>query len=82
MVASHNLSKESILNLRKLYGATAFFVIASHVNDPSAHGKAPHQPGDAGLQQFGRRADIAHPRIQPQVVAVCIEDDWHAVMHG
>jgi hypothetical protein len=26
--------------------------------DPRADGKAPHQPGVAGLQQFGRRRDV------------------------
>jgi hypothetical protein len=33
--------------------------------DPRAHRIAPHQPGIAGLQQFGRRSHILHSRIKP-----------------
>jgi len=60
----------------------AFFVIVNHVVDPSAHGIAPHQPGIAGFQQFGRRTHAGHSRIEPQVVTIWIKNDWHAVVDG
>jgi hypothetical protein len=60
----------------------AFLVVVSHGIDPRAHGIAPHQPSIIGLQQFGRRSRVPHPRIEPQVVAVWVEDDGHAVVDG
>ena len=50
--------------------------------DPSADGKAPHQPGVERLQQFGRRSHIRHAGIEPQVVAIWIKRDEHSVVEG
>jgi hypothetical protein len=33
-----------------------------------------------GFQQFGCRAHMRHSWIEPQIVAVGVEDDWHSVM--
>src|ERR1035437_7928161 len=68
--------------LTKLHGCGAFRVVVSHVIDPRAHGIAPHEPSIVGLEQFGRRSRVPHPRIEPQVVAVWVEDDGHAVVDG
>jgi hypothetical protein len=35
-----------------------------------------------GPQQFGRRAHIVHAGVQPQIVAVWIEDYGHSVVDG
>jgi hypothetical protein len=59
------LREETILNLGKFHWSRAFFVVVRHVVDPGAYGKAPHQPGIAGLQQFGRRTHIIHSRTEP-----------------
>jgi hypothetical protein len=71
------LAEKPILNPDKLDGYGAFFVVVSHAVDPHVHRIAPHQPGIAGLHQVGRRADIIHPRIEPEFVGVWIKDDWH-----
>ena len=71
-----------MLSLCKLYGCGAFLVVVSHVVDPGAHGVAPHQPGIEELQQVGHRSHIRHSGVEPQVVAVWIEDHWHPVVHG
>jgi peptidoglycan/LPS O-acetylase OafA/YrhL len=44
------LAEKPILNLDKLDGCGAFFVVVSHAVHPSAHGIAPHQPGIVGHQ--------------------------------
>jgi hypothetical protein len=66
----------------KLHGTRAFLVVVPHMINPTAHGKAPHQPGIAGLQQVGRRIHIPHSRIEPKVVVVWIKNDWHSVVDG
>src|ERR1019366_8198031 len=76
------LRKESILNLCKFHWYGALLVVVRHVVHPSADGIAPHQPSIAGFQQIGCRSYILHPRIEPQVVAVWIENDWHSVVDG
>ena len=48
----------------------------------AADQRSAHQPGIARLQQFGRCTHILHSRIKPQVVAVWIKNDWHAVVDG
>jgi hypothetical protein len=68
--------------LTKLHGRGARYVVVSHGIDPRAHGIAPHEPSIVGLEQFGRRSRVPHPRIEPQVVAVWVEDDGHAVVDG
>jgi hypothetical protein len=74
--------EEPILNLGEFHGSRAGCVVVSDMIDPRADGEAPHQPSIVGLQQIGRRTDIPHPRIKPQIVAVWIEDDWHSVVDG
>ena len=72
----------SILSKCEFHSSAASFVVARHGIDPSAHRIAPHQPSVEGLQQVGRRGHIRHSRIEPNVVGVWIEDDWHAVVDG
>src|SRR5580658_572997 len=43
---------------------------------------ASHELCPVRLQHFGRRTRILHSRIEPQVVAIRIENDRHAVMDG
>jgi integrase len=74
------LREEPILNLGEFHGRRAFFVVVGYVVDPGAHGIAAHQPGIERFQQFGRHTHIPHPRIEPQVVAVGVEDDGHSVV--
>jgi hypothetical protein len=76
------LREQTILNLGEFHGCGAFFVVVSHLIDPRAYRIASHQPCIEGLQQFGRRSRVLHPRIEPQVVAVWIKDDWHSVVDG
>lgn len=40
-------------------------VVVSYAIDPGAYGIAPHQPGIARLQQFGRGPHISHAGIEP-----------------
>jgi len=40
MVAPHNLSRESILNLCEFHGRGAGFVVVRHAIEPGAHGNA------------------------------------------
>jgi hypothetical protein len=60
----------------------ALFFIIHRLIDSSAHGKAAHQPSVEGFQQFGRRANILHPRIKPYVVGISIENHRHPVVDG
>jgi len=57
------LQGERSLSLRRLHGSRTSLAIVHYVIDPSAHGKAPHQPGIARLQQVGRRSHIIQFRI-------------------
>jgi hypothetical protein len=34
------------------------------------------------VQEFGCSSHILHSRIEPQLVGVWIEDNWHAVVDG
>ena len=74
--------EQPTLNLGDFYWRRTFFVVVSYVIDPTAHGKAPHLPSIERLQQFGRRSHVLHSGVEPKVVAVWIEDDWHAVVNG
>ena len=76
------LQEETRLSLGEFHGCGAFLVVIGHVIDPSAYGIAPHQLGIIGLQHVGHRTRIVHSRIEPQVVAIRIENDRHAVMDG
>ncbi len=71
-----------ILSPSQFHRLGALFVVIPHVIDPGADGIAPHEPGIAGPEQFGRCPRILHSRIEPQVVAVRIKDDWHALVDG
>jgi hypothetical protein len=64
------LGKKPILNVGKLHGTRAFLIVVSHVIDPCAYGVALHHSSIAGLQEFGRRSHILHPRIEPRIVAI------------
>ena len=60
--------------------ATVWGLLSNRVPSASTRGigqLAPHHSSVVGLQQFRRRTHIPHSRIEPQVVAVWIEDDWH-----
>ena len=74
------LQEEPTLNLGQFHGCRAFLVVVHHVVDPSADGIVAHQPRIAGLQEFGRRTHIPHPRIEPKFVTVGIKDYWHSVV--
>jgi hypothetical protein len=76
------LQEETSLSLGEFHACGAFLVVISHVIDPSAYGIATHQLSIVWLQQFGRRSDIPHSRIEPNIVAVGIKNDWHAVVNG
>jgi hypothetical protein len=49
--------KQPILNLGYFHGCGAFFVVVSHVIDPSAYGTAPHQRSVVGFNS----SDAAPP---------------------
>ena len=74
------LQENTTLHLGEFHGRGAGFVVVSHGIDPTAYGVAPHQPSIVGLQQFRRRNHVPHSRIEPHVVAVWVEDDWHTVV--
>jgi uncharacterized membrane protein YfcA len=74
------LRKEYILSLGKLHGATALFIVVPYVIDSRIYGIAPHQPSMVRLQQLGRCGTIVHARIEPQIIAVLVEDDGHTVV--
>jgi hypothetical protein len=52
------------------------------VVDPCAHGIAPHLEGIIGPDEFGDSIDVSHPRIEPEVAAIGIEDHGHTIMDG
>lgn len=76
------LQEKTILNLGEFHGRGALFVVVHHVVDPCAHGIAAHQAGIEGLQKFRHRSHILHSRIEPEVIAVRVKDDWHSVVDG
>jgi len=84
MNASHEriLTRIAGLVFGKLDWSRALFIIVRDMIDPCAHGIAPHLRGIGGLQQVGCSSHIFHTGIEPQVVAVWIEDDAHAVVDG
>ena len=76
------LQEEAILNLGEFNMCRALCVVIGDIVDTSAYRVAPHQSGIEGLQHLRNRRDIGHPRIEPQVIAVGIKDDWHSVVDG
>jgi hypothetical protein len=68
------LREQSSLNLGEFHGRGTCRIIVQYGVDPFAHWIAPHCPGIERLQQFGRRSDIRHSGIKPQLVAIWIED--------
>jgi len=79
---AHPLLKETSLSLGEFHGCGAFFVVVHHVIDARAYGIAPHHSRIVGLQQVGRRTHVPNARIKPEVVAVGVKDDWHALVDG
>jgi hypothetical protein len=79
--ALHFPLEKAVLNFGRLHEPGAFFVIMSHVINPVAYGIAAHQPSIAGPQQVGHCGHVLHARIEPEIVAVSIKDDWHSVMN-
>jgi hypothetical protein len=74
------LCEKPILNLREFHGTGAFLVIIGDVIEPRAHRIASHQPSIVGLHQFRDRRDVVHPRIEPEIIIIGSENDWHAVV--
>jgi hypothetical protein len=52
------------------------------VIDSTAYGIASHPLSVKRLQHIGHYSDIMHPWIEPQIVTVWIENNWHAVVNG
>jgi hypothetical protein len=76
------LGKEWLLILRNLHPLRTLHIIIPHMIDPRAYRVAPHEAGVVRLQKFGDRCNVLHSRIEPQVIAVWIENDWHPVVDG
>jgi len=74
--------EQTVLSLGDLHRSRTLLIVIRHTVDPRAHGIAPHQFGIIRLQQFGGRTHIRHPRIEPQVVVIRIENCRHAVVDG
>jgi len=73
--------EEMILNDGVLHLSRAFLVIVNDTIDTTAHGITPNEPSIVGAQQFGHCGHVLHARIEPEIVAVLIKDDWHSVMN-
>lgn len=69
------LRKEASLSLRDFHRSGARLIVIHHMIDPSAHGKAAHQPGIIGLQEIGRRTHIPLGRF---AVASIRGDNWYS----
>jgi hypothetical protein len=65
------------LNLSRLDRSAALFVIILHMIQPSAHGIAPHEVSIVEDQEVRKWHSRSLGRIEPQIVAIWIEDDWH-----
>ena len=74
--------EEPILILGDLNRSRAFLVIVRHVIDPRAYGIATHNLGIVRLQQFRDDLRVIHARIEPEIVTLWVEDDWHSVVGG
>ena len=74
------LQEQRVLRLGDLHGARAILVIICNVVDPRADRIAPHQPCIVGLQQLRDDLHVGHPRIEPEIVRIGMENDWHTVM--
>ncbi len=77
----YELRKEMILNDGGLHLSRAFLIIVNDRIYPTAHRITSHQPSIAGPQQVGHRGHIPQARIEPEIVAVFINDDWHSVVN-
>jgi hypothetical protein len=62
------------------------WVLAScgaYVSNRQGSGRiARHRPGIMGLQEFRRRGHTGHAEVEPQSVAVWIENNWHPVVES
>ena len=77
----NRLGEETSLKLDQFRrGCGAILVVISHVIDASAYWIASHDLCPVRFQHFGRRAGILHSWIEPQVVAIRIKNDRHAIM--
>ena len=72
--------EKPILGFGDVQRSRALFVIVPHMIDATAHGVAPHLPAVIGLQQFRHRRYVLHSRIEPQIVAVGMENHKHPVV--
>ena len=77
---SRRLCKQPTLNFGERDLCRAIRVIIGDIVDPTADGITPHQARIVRLQEFRRLPHLSHPRIEPQIVAVGIQDDGHAVV--
>jgi hypothetical protein len=76
------LGEKTILRVDNHHGSRAIFVIVRHVVDAAADGEAPHLAGIVGLQQFRDNLHVGHAGIEPQIVALAVEDHRHSVVDG
>lgn len=72
--------KETLLTLIEFDRRRTSLVVIGNVVEPAAHGIASHQPSIGRLQHVGHHSHVLQPRIEPQIVTVRVEDDWHSVM--
>jgi hypothetical protein len=71
--------EQMILNLAEFHRLRALFVIIRYPVDPRAHWITAHLAG-VRLQQFSDRHYVLHSGIEPQIIAIGIEDDGHPVV--
>jgi hypothetical protein len=72
--------EELISGWGDFYRRRTFRVVICNEVDPTAHRVAPHHPGVVRLQHVGHRPHVVHPRIEPEIITVRVEDDWHPVV--
>src|SRR5215469_10753082 len=70
--------EEAILGFGDAHRSQAFLVIIRRAVDPHAHGIEAHRAGVIGLQQFGDDLYIGTTRVEPDVVIIRAENDWHS----
>jgi hypothetical protein len=65
-----------------LHRSRTLLVVIRDVIDSVAHRIASHPERVIGLQEFADSAYVPHPRIEPEIVHVGIEDHGHTVVDG
>ena len=63
------------------HGRRAIRVVVLHLVDPGAYWIATHDRSVEGLQHLRDRGWISESRVQPQIVVVGTQDDWHPVVN-